>query len=356
MKRKDSTFLKELVEAPSPSGYEQPAAAIVREHMKATADSISTDVLGSVHVKLDGTKKGAPSVMLAGHMDEIGMMVHYIDDKGFISVKPVGGVDAAILPGMRVDIHTSTGAGSVRGVMGRKPIHLIVEEERKTITKLDKLFIDVGMDVDEVKKKVSIGDVVTFGVGFEDFGDGLVVSRALDDKMGVWVAMRVLEEVKKAGGAAGDLYAVATTMEEIGARGAQTAAYALDPDIGIAIDVTHATDYPGIDKTAHGAFELGGGPVIARGPNINPVLFERLTAAAKAAKVDYNVQAEPRGTGTDANKMQVAKEGKIAGLISVPVRYMHTPTEVLSLSDLEGAVKLLTRFVLDLSADIDFTP
>jgi len=353
MKKQDFDFLKELVEAPSPSGYEQPAAEVLRKRMGGVADEVTTDVLGSVIAKLAG-KKTAPSVMLTGHIDEIGMIVHYISDEGYLSVKPVGGVDAAILPGMRVDVHTSKGV--VRGVVGRKPVHLITEEERKTVTKLDKLFIDVGLSGKEVKKRVAIGDVITYGVGLEKFGDGLVLSRALDDKMGAWIAMRVLEEVKKAGGASGNLYAVGTTMEEIGGRGAQGAAYAINPDIGIAIDVTHATDYPSIDKTAHGAFEIGSGPVIARGPNINPVLFDRLVNAAKKEKISYSIQAEPRGTGTDANKMQLTREGKIAGLISVPVRYMHTPTEVLALSDLEDAVKLLTRFILDLTPDVDFTP
>ena len=354
MKKRDIAWLKELVEAPSPSGYEQPAAEVIRARMAKTADEVRTDILGSVTATLNGSDNAGLKIMLAGHIDEIGMIVHYIDDEGFISVKSVGGIDAAILPGMRVDIHTSSGL--VRGVMGRKPIHLIDDDERKNVTKLDKLFIDVGFDAKKVKELVGIGDVVTFGVGFELFGDGLALSRALDDKMGAWIAMRTLEEVKSAGGAASTLHAVGTTMEEIGGRGAQAAAYALNPDIGIAIDVAHATDYPRIEKTTHGAFELGSGPIIARGPNINPVLFERLVKAAQDAKVAYSVMAEPRGTGTDANELQLAREGKIAGLLSIPLRYMHTPTEVLALRDLDAAVKLLTRFVLDLSPDIDFTP
>ncbi|MCL2024961.1 MAG: M42 family metallopeptidase [Coriobacteriia bacterium] len=354
MKRDELHFLKELVEAPSPSGYEQPAATVLRDRMTPIADEVTTDVLGSVHVKLNGKVEGAPSVLLAGHIDEIGMMVHYINDDGFISVKAVGGIDAAILPGMRVDIHTKDGV--VRGVMGRKPVHLINEEERKSVTKLDKLFIDVGMSGKEVKKRVTIGDVITYGVGFEEFGDGLVLSRGLDDKIGAWIAMRVLEEVKKSGGSPGDLYAVGTTMEELGTRGAEGAVYTINPDIAIAVEVTHATDYPSIDKCEHGCVEVGKGPMIARGPNINPILHDRLVAAAKKAKVDYNIQAEPRGTGTDANPMQLSRGGKVTGLISIPERYMHTPTEVLALSDLEAAVALLTRFVLDLTSGIDFTP
>ena len=354
MKTQDLNFLKELIEAPSPSGYEQPVAQVLSRRAKKSADEVHIDVLGSVIAKLSGTGKGAPSVMLAGHIDEIGMIVHYISDEGYLSVKSVGGIDAAVLPGMRVDVHTAQ--GPLRGVIGRKPIHLIDDDERKTVTKLDKLFVDVGLDAQAVKEQVVIGDVITFAVALEPFGDGLALSRALDDKMGAWIALRVLEEVKKAGGAAGDLYAVGTAMEEIGGRGAQTAVYHIDPDIGIAIDVNHATDYPSIEKSVHGAFELGAGPVIARGPNINPVLFERLVAAAKKTKIPYQIAAEPRGTATDANELQLAREGKIAGLLSIPLRYMHTPSEVLALSDLEAAVKLLTRFVLDLDSSIDFTP
>ncbi|MCL2491659.1 MAG: M42 family metallopeptidase [Coriobacteriia bacterium] len=354
MRAQDFNFLKELVEAPSPSGYEQPAAGIVRKRVEKVADEVHTDVLGSVTAKLKGTSEGAPSIMLAGHIDEVGMIVHYINDEGYLSIKPVGGIDAAVLPGMRVDVHTADGI--LRGVIGRKPIHLIDEDERKTVTKLDKLFVDVGLTAEDVKERIAIGDVITYGVGMEKFGDGLVVSRALDDKMGAWIVVRVLEEVKKAGRSASDLYIVGTTMEEIGGRGAKASTFGVDPDIGIAIDVTHATDYPSIEKSTHGHFKIGSGPIIARGPNINPILFTRLIDAAKSANIDYSVQAEPRGTGTDANSMQLVRSGKITGLLSIPLRYMHTPSEVLALNDLDDAVKLLTHFVLGLTADIDFTP
>jgi endoglucanase len=292
--------------------------------------------------------------MLAGHIDEIGMMVNYISDDGFVSFASIGGVDAAILPGMRVRVHAKD--GELLGVMGRKPIHLIEDEERKNVTKIDKLFIDLGLSGKEVKKRVRIGDPITFGVGFETFGDDLAVSRAFDDKMGAWIAARVLEEVKDAGGAAGDLIAAGTVQEEIGLRGGTTSAYGVDPVVGIAVEVGHATDYPDIDKRKHGEADCGKGPIIARGPNINPVLFELLVKAAEKAKVPYQIGAEPRGTGTDANAIQLSRGGKAAALISIPLRYMHTPTEVLSLKDLDSAVKLLARFVLDLKPGCDFTP
>ena len=353
MHKKDLEFLSALVEAPSPSGFEQPAARVFRDRLTGVADVVETNVMGSVHALIRGTKGGV-SVMLAGHIDEIGLMVNYVSKEGFISFAAIGGVDAAVLPGMRVKVHTSD--GELLGVMGRKPIHLIEDDERKSITKIDKLFIDLGLSGDEVKKRVRIGDPITFDVGMETFGDDLAVSRAFDNKMGAWIAARVLEEVKKAGGAPGDLIAAATVQEEVGLRGGITSAYGVNPQVGIAVEVGHATDYPDIDKRKHGEATCGEGPIIARGPNINPALFDLLVKAAEKAKVPYQLGAEPRGTGTDANAMQLSRGGKAAALVSIPLRYMHTPTEVLSLKDLDFTVKLLTRFVLDLKPDTDFTP
>ena len=292
--------------------------------------------------------------MLCAHMDEVGLMVTYISEEGFLSVAAVGGVDAAILPGMRVDVHTKQ--GTLRGVVGRKPIHLISPDERKNVTALDDLVIDLGMSAKHVKKAVSIGDVITYGVGFEEFGDGMAVSRGFDDKMGVYIAVRVLEELAKAGGAPGDYICAATVQEEIGLRGGTTSAYGVHPDIAIALDVTHATDYPGIDPMKYGKLACGEGPVIARGPNINPVVFDRLKAAAKKAKVPVQIEAEPRVTGTDAAAMQIQRGGKATGLVSVALRYMHTPTEVIALKDLEACVELLVQFILDLDEEVTFVP
>ena len=354
MQKKDLEFLTRLVEAPSPSGFEQPAAAVFRDRLVHTADTVETNVMGSVHAVVNGKNPKGVSVMLAGHIDEIGLMVNYITPEGFIAFAAIGGVDAAILPGMRVKVHTK--GGPLLGVMGRKPIHLIDEDERKHVTKLEKLFIDLGMNAEKVKKQVRVGDPITFDLGLELFGDGFAVSRAFDDKMGAWISARVLEEVKKAGGAAGDLTAAATVQEEVGLRGGHTSAWWCDPDVGIAVEVGHATDYPDIDKRKHGEALCGSGPMIARGANVNPMLFELLVKAAEKSRVPYQVSAEPRGTGTDANAIQLSRGGKAAALISIPLRYMHTPTEVLALSDLEAAVKLLTRFVLDLKPGTDFTP
>lgn len=357
MNTEDKAFLKDLIDQPSPSGYEQPVAEVLRNRLSNSADSLSTNEMGSVHATLKGSGK-APSVIVAAHIDEIGFMVSYIDDDGFIYFKPVGGIDAALLPGLRIDLY-ATGSGKtekIRGVLGRKPIHLLPPEERKDVTPIDKLHIDLMLDKEEVKKRVRIGDIATFGVSFEEAESGLAVSRAFDDKSCVWVGTRVLEELKKHGGAKGDYTFAGTVQEEIGLRGGQTSSYAIDADINIAIDVTHATDYPGIEKSKYGDIKLGAGPVISRGPNINPVLFEKLVAAAKKAQVPYQIEAQPRGTGTDANAMQLNRGGKATALLSVPLRYMHTPTEVISLKDLEHTVKLLTQFVLDLDDSCDLVP
>ncbi len=360
MKKKDLEFLSQLVGTPSVTGTEAAVASLVRERLAGVADSIETNVMGSVHARVLGSAHGAqddkrvPSVMLAAHMDEIGLMVHYISDDGFLSVSAVGGVDAGLLPGLRVDVHTQE--GPIRGVVGRMPIHLVPARDRKRVAPLDKLVIDVGLPGEKVRKLVRIGDTVTYGVGFETFGDYCAVSRAFDDKAGVFVAMRVAEELSGKGGARADYTCCATVQEEIGLRGGRTSAYAVDADVVLAFDVTHATDYPGIEQAKFGKIELGAGPVIARGPNINPVVFERLVAAAEAEGIAYQVEAEPGVTGTDAGAMQVERGGKAAGLVSLPLRYMHTPTETINLNDVDACIRLIARFVRDLDEDISFVP
>ncbi|MDH4140864.1 MAG: M42 family metallopeptidase [Coriobacteriia bacterium] len=353
MRAKSLQFLKTLVEAPSPSGYEQPAARVFRDYVGAFADEVSTDVMGSVHALVRGTGSG-PSVMLAGHIDEVGFMVTYITDDGFLSFKPIGGHDPQILPGARVQVHTAD--GPILGVMGRLPVHLLDEEERKKVVKTDRMFVDVGTPAKEVKKGVHVGDPITYAVGLEEFGSGMAVSRAFDDKMGAWVVAEVLREVKSRSKVGSDVVGVATVQEEIGVRGGTTSAYSVDPVVGIAVDVGHATDYPDVNKRKHGANALGAGPIITRGANINPRVFELLVGAAKAEKIPYQTDGHPRGTGTDANAIQLARGGKAAGLVSVPLRYMHTPTEVLALKDLENTVKLLVAFLKRLKPGTDFTP
>lgn len=360
MAKKDINFLQQLVQTPSVTGTEVAVASLVRERLEQVADEIETDVMGSVHARVHGQAHGkegnaaVPSVMIAAHMDEIGLMVHYISDEGFLSVSNVGGVDAGLLPGLRMDVHTQSGV--LRGVVGRAPIHLVPADDRKQVVPINKLVIDLGLPGKEVRKLVSVGDTVTFGVGFEKFGSNLAVSRAFDDKAGVFIACRVAEELAKIKDVKADYICCATVQEEIGLRGGLTSAYSVNPDVAIAFDVTHATDYPGIEQTKHGKIELGAGPVIARGPNINPVVFERLVAAAKKEKIAYQIEAEPGVTGTDAGQMQIQRGGRATGLVSLPLRYMHTPTEVISLADVEACIKLLVRFIRDLDEDVSFVP
>jgi endoglucanase len=353
MREASESFLRRLVEAPSPSGFERPAADVFRTYAESFADEVATDVLGSVRALVKGTGEG-PSIMLAGHMDEVGFMVTYVTEQGFLSFKTIGGIDAHLIPGSRVLVHAKD--GPIPGVMGRLPVHLIEKKEREKVAKVHKLFIDVGLDPETVAERVRIGDPVTFAVGFEELGDGLAVSRAFDDKVGAWVAAEAARRVKERGGATGDLWAVATVQEEIGGSGATTTTYALDPDVGIALEVGHATDYPDVDKRRCGDVELGAGPVITRGANINPAIFELLVETAEAEGIPYQMDGIPGRTPTDADSIQLSRSGRATALVSVPLRYMHTPTEVVSLADLEHTAELMAFFVMRLTPGTDFTP
>ncbi|MCD8317222.1 MAG: M42 family metallopeptidase [Eggerthellaceae bacterium] len=349
----DGEFLRELVETPSPTGSETDVARIVRKNLKGCADRMETDTMGSVHAWLSGRSDG-PSVMLDAHMDEVGLMVKYISEEGYLYVAPIGGVDASVLPGLRVDVLAQDGV--LRGVIGKKPIHLQDVEDRKSAPTIDKLFIDLGMDPDKVKELVRIGDPIAYGTRFEELGAGFAASKSFDDRCGVYLACEVMKKVREEGRAQGEFMVSISSQEEIGLRGAITSAFSLSPDVAIAFDVTFATDFPGMDKTRYGDIRCGAGPVIARGPNINPVVYERLVKAAEEAGISYQVEGEPGMTGTDAQVIQVSKSGIPAGLVSIPLRYMHTPSEVIALSDLENAVELIARFILDLEPGDSFIP
>lgn len=348
----DKKFFKDLVLAPSPSGFEQPAQEVFRNYVKDLADEVKTDVHGNVIALKKGT--GKIRFMVVGHADEIGLMIHYIDENGFLRFKPVGGVDPSLLPGLRVNIYH--GGKVVRGVIGRKPIHLLRAEERTKAPKLEDLWIDIGAkDKKAAEKKVSVGDIVTFSPGMEILSRDLVTTKATDNKAGVYVAAAVLKELENETLTA-NIYAVSSVQEEIGLRGAITSTYGIDPQVGIAIDVTHASDYPGMNKNILGECALGKGPAIAVGANINPKVFELLKKAAEKAKVDYQINAEPRGTGTDANAIQTTRAGVAAGLVSIPNRYMHTPNEIISFKDLDGAVKIIAEFIRLIDDNTNFIP
>ncbi len=354
MNEQDFAFLKELVETPSPSGFEQPAQRICRREMGTVADELRTDVMGNVIARLAGPE-GAPRVMLAGHCDEIGFMVRYIDDNGFLYFAPIGGIDAHLVPGQRVYVHGA--GGPVLGVVGKKPIHLMEAKDRETVVKLNQQFIDIGCDkAEEAKKLVAVGDPATFAVGVERLQGELVASRAFDDKMGAFIVCQVLQEVKRRGSVPVDLHGVTTVQEEVGLRGATTSAYGVDPDVGIAIDVGFATDFPGGEKKEIGEFIVGKGPIISRGANINPARFDLLLATAREEQIPYQLMGAPRGTGTDANVMQLNRAGVAAALIQVPLRYMHSPVEVLSLADIDYTIRLLGALMPRLAEAKSFIP
>ena len=354
MRKASRNFLEAVVSAPSPSGYEGPARKVWNKEVERYADEVTVDVHGNAIAVYN--KGGKPRVMFAGHIDELGFQVAHISDEGYIFFNTIGGFDMGIVPGRKVRIHTDS--GPVLGIIGKKPIHLMGGDDRRKVLEKQDLFIDIGAkDGKETKKLVAIGDPVTYDPNFEVLRRDQLVARGFDDKMGAFIAAEVLRCVsqsKKKSKAA--VYAVATVQEEIGLRGAKTSTYGVDPLVGIALDVTHATDYPGMDKRRHGDIKIGGGPDIARGANINPVVFDRLVAAAKRLKIPYQISAASGGTGTDANAMQLSRAGVATGLVSIPNRYMHTPVEVLSIKDLDNAIALLTEFVLAIDEKTSFIP
>ncbi len=352
MRNESLAFLEELVNAPSPSGFEQPAQAVAREYAGRFADDVRTDVMGNVIAAIN--PGGSPRVMLAGHADEIGFMVRYITDQGFIHFSPIGGVDAHLVPGQKVSIHGAK--GPVLGVVGKKAIHLMEPDERKKVLDFHQQWIDIGASKrKDAEERVAIGDPITFKANFELLNGHIAVARGFDDKMGSFVVMEALRLAKGTRLKAA-VFAVSTVQEEIGSRGACTSAFAIEPQVGIAVDVGHATDYPDADKKRVGDTKLGGGPILHRGANMNPVVTERLVAAAGKMKIAYQMTGVPGYSGTDAWAMQLVREGCASSVVSVPLRYMHTPIEVLDLRDLETTSKLLAQFCLDLRLDTSFIP
>ena len=356
MRAKSFEFLKALAEAPSPSGYEQPAQKIFRDYIQSSVDEVKTDVLGNTYGMIRGRGKTKLTVMLAGHCDEVGFMVKYIDENGYVYFAAIGGVDNQILPGKRVWIHSRK--GPLVGVVGRKPIHLLDPKDREKAVQIHNLFIDFGArDRKEAEASVKIGDPITFAVGLEKILGDRVVSRGFDDKVGSFVVAEVLRRVgERKERPRCDLYGVSTVQEELGLRGATTSAYQIEPDIGIAVEVGHSSDYPDVDKKRVGEYKLGGGPIIARGANINPKVHELLLETGARMNIPVQTLGAPRATGTDANVIQLSRKGVATGLVSVPLRYMHTPAEVLSLKDIESTCELLVGFLYLLREGMDFVP
>ena len=344
-------FLLELLRSRSPTGTEREAADIVEKYVGTSAD-VSRDVLGN---RIASFGDGDRTLMFAGHMDEIGFIVSYIDDDGFIFFEQLGGHDNIMLSGRRVVIMTKN--GYVYGVTGKRAVHLMDAKERKEVPETHQVWIDIGVsNGDEAKALVSIGDPVVYDTVVRKLSSTRCTARAFDDRAGCYCAFEVIRRLAKSESKPDfRVVSVATTQEEIGTRGAWPASYAVNPDVAIAIDVDHATDFPSCDKRKFGSIKLGAGPVISRGPNINPKVFDRLVACADSLKIPYQVSAESRPTGTDARIIQTTRGGVATGLVGIPLRYMHTPGEVADLNDIEACVRLLESFALSLKNNDDFT-
>lgn len=348
-------FLERLLDARGPSGFETRPAAVWREEAGSFADEVWTDVNGNSVAAVN--PEGAPRVMLAGHIDEIGLQVTHVDENGFIYIGEIGGWDPQVLVGQRVTILARS--GDVPGVIGKKPIHLIKSEEREKATKTRDLWVDVGAsDRDEVTDLgVRVGDPMVLAAGLVRLAGDRIASRAVDDRVGAYVvleALRLLSE-DPPGAAA---FAVATVQEEIGytGGGARTSAFRLEPDVALVVDVTFSTDVPDVERKELGEHKIGGGPVLSRGSAAHPVVFERLLKVAEEGGIEHTLQAAPRATRTDADNIHTARRGIPTGLVSIPNRYMHSPNEVVSVEDLRRTARLLAGFVRSLESDTDFTP
>jgi putative aminopeptidase FrvX len=347
-------FLTRLIETPSPSGYEGPNAINFRDYTSRFADSVTTDPMGSVIAVVNPA--GSPRIMLAGHIDEIGLLIHYISDDGFCYFRPIGGHDTAIIVGQRVNVHTRN--GSLPGVIGKKPIHMMDAEDRAKKLEVHDLWIDLGVTggrEEVLRAGVRVGDPATYAVGYLPLLGDRVAGRAMDNRIGAWVVAEALRRVKDLHPTAA-VFAVATVQEEIGLRGARTSAYGVDPQIGVAVDVTFATDFPSMDKHKTSEIKLGGGPGILRGANANRRLSDRLSEIADQQSIPHQFQVHPSGTGTDANAMQISRAGIVTGLVEVPLRYMHTPCEIISLSDADLCAELLAHTCAAIRSEDDWTP
>lgn len=336
----NETLLRDLTQTAGIASREDRIRDVVAAHMKPLVDEVEVDTLGN----LIGTRqgKGGPRVAIAAHVDEIGFLVRHVDDEGFIRVQPVGGFDPRVLVAQRVEIHCRDGE-SLHGVVhtGAKPVHLLQPGESREV-KLEDLFIDLGMDVKEVRQRVHIGDMVAMRGDLEIMGD-VVVSKSLDDRLGVYV---MLEALKAAGETDAEVIAIATVQEEVGLRGAMTSAFGIKPDIAIALDVTIAADIPGIpgdaavthlrEGTAIKVFDSSQLP--------NPYLVDHLREIAETHDIPHQLEVLPKG-GTDAGAFQRTQDGVITSTISIPCRYVHSVNEMAAVSDIQASVDLLSRFL-----------
>lgn len=352
METDSKNFLKQMLTTPSPSGYEQPIQQVVRDFAGKFADQVDTDWHGNVNVAVNPT--GNPRIMLAGHCDQIGMLVNHIDENGYLWVSPIGGWDVQMLIGQRMQIWTAD--GPVLGVIARKAIHLLSPEERKKVPEIKDLWVDIGATSKQAaQERIAIGDPVTLYLECQEMQNELITSPGIDNKVGTWVVTSAAQRVKQQSPAAA-VFAVSTVQEEVGLRGAKTSSFSIDPQLGIAVDVTHATDCPTIDEKDYGQVKIGGGPVVFRGPNVNPVMFEQLQLLAREHNIPIQVNGLSKAASNDGNALQINRGGVATAIIGIPNRYMHSPVEIASLADLDHAAELIAQFCLSVNEQSDFTP
>jgi putative aminopeptidase FrvX len=342
-------LLEKLLRTGAPSGYEAPVAELWRD--AASFATLSTDGLGSSVARVG---EEGPLLAVVGHIDEIGLVVTHIDEKGFLYFAPIGGWDPQILVGQRVEVRGKDGL--VPGAVGRKPIHLLEPDQRKKVVELKGLHIDIGAaDRDEASGLVRVGDPVVIAAEPVRLAGDRLVSRSMDNRLGAYVALESLRRCHERDSLGASFAAVAAVQEEIGLFGARTAAFEVRPDLAIAVDVTHATDAPGVDEKEVGTHPLGSGPVIGRGSTLSPKMFELLVETAEEAGIEYSVGASGRGTSTDADAIQISRSGIPTGLVSIPLRYMHSPVELVDLGDLEATVELIAAFAARVTDGIDLS-
>lgn len=345
-------FLKRLLDTPGPSGYETAAAKVWQDEARGFAAEVRSDVAGnSIAVVNPG---GSPTIMLDGHIDEIGVIVQYIDDEGYIHISPIGGWDPQVLVAQRIRFLGND--GEVVGVIGKKPIHLMKPDDREKASKMTDLWVDIGAaNREEAERRLTVGDPGVIDARTLDFPNNRIVSRSIDDRIGAFIVLEALRRYAERPGAA-RVVAVATTQEEIAYHGggALVCASCLNPQMAIVVDVTFATDHPGIEKKEVGDHKMGSGPVISRGSLISPVVFRLLSQTARDQQIPYTVHAAGRDTSTNADAIHIAREGVATALVSVPNRYMHSPNEMVSLDDVDRAATLLAETCRVVTAETDF--
>jgi endoglucanase len=345
--------LVKLLTAAGPSGYETAPVAVFSEAARAFTDDVSLDVMGSAVARVPGTTEGAPFLAIVGHIDEIGLVVTHIDDEGFLRFIGVGGWDPQILIGQRLELLTQQ--GPLPGVLGRRAIHLLKEEDRRKVPELRELHIDIGAkDGDEARALVRIGDVAVLSGEPLELANERFISRSMDNRLGAFIALEAARLIAQDGGAPGDVAACGVVQEEIGLNGARTSAYGLAPDVAIVVDVTHETGSPGVEVNEIGKHKFGDGPVLGRGSTLNPAVFELLYETARQDEIPFTIAAHSSRTGTDADVFHLSRAGIPTGSVSIVLRYMHSPVEMVQLDDIDACVRLIAGFAQRLSTETSF--